>query len=81
MIGKANRLVAEYSGILRGVVSSELLIAPLRTQEAVLSSRIEGTRATFEDIASYDGKRKVPDVDVNDLEEVLNYRKALLAGK
>lgn len=81
LAGKANRFVARYDGILRAVVSPELLISPLRNREAVLSSRIEGTRATFEDIASFDGKRALPETDTDDLEEVLNYRTALLAGK
>lgn len=81
LAGKANRFVARYDGILRAVVSPELLISPLRNKEAVLSSKIEGTRATFEDIASFDGKRKLPETDKDDLEEVLNYRTALLAGK
>ena len=80
LIGKANRYVARYDGLLRSVVNPELLLSPLRTKEAVLSSKIEGTRATFEDVVTFDAKGKT-EKDVNDLEEVLNYRKALLVGK
>lgn len=34
---------ARYDGILYGVPDPEVLLSPLTTQEAVLSSRIEGT--------------------------------------
>lgn len=81
LAGKANRYVARYDGILRAVVSPELLISPLRTREAVLSSKIEGTRATFEEVASYDGNLVLEKTDKDDLEEVLNYRRALVTGK
>lgn len=76
LIGRANRSVARYDGLLKKLVNPELLLSPLRTKEAVLSSKIEGTRTTFEDIATFDAKGKT-DREMADLEEVLNYRKAL----
>lgn len=39
-IGKANRSLSFYDGILYGLASSDVFIAPLATREAVLSSRI-----------------------------------------
>ena len=47
IIGRANRALAHYEGVLYGVPNAELLLSPLTTQEAVLSSRIEGTQATL----------------------------------
>ena len=47
LIGKANRSIAQYDGVLYGVPNPEVLLSPLTTQEAVLSSRIEGTQATL----------------------------------
>lgn len=42
LIGRANRSLALYDGILYGVPNPEVLLSPLATREAVLSSRIEG---------------------------------------
>ena len=34
----SNRALAEYNGVLRGMPNPELLLSPLTTQEAVLTS-------------------------------------------
>ena len=39
-IARANRELARYDGILHGVPNPAVLLSPLTTQEAVLSSRI-----------------------------------------
>jgi len=49
-IGEANRGVALFDGILRALPNPDILLAPLITNEAVLSSKIEGTQTTFEDV-------------------------------
>ena len=46
-IGPANRAIANFNGVLYGLRNPEVLLSPLTTQEAVLSSRIEGTQATL----------------------------------
>ncbi len=48
LIGKANAALARYDGILLGIVNPQILLSPLTTREAVLSSRIEGTQASLE---------------------------------
>ncbi len=53
-IGRANRAVAEYNGVLYGVPNPEIMLAPLTTQEAVLSSKIEGTRATLGEVFEFE---------------------------
>jgi len=50
LIGNANRELARYDGVLQGIVNPDLLLSPIMTQEAVLSSRIEGTQATLEEV-------------------------------
>jgi hypothetical protein len=40
-ISQANRELARYDGLLQSVINPEVLLSPLRTQEAVLSSKIE----------------------------------------
>lgn len=77
-IGKANRAVAEYNGMLRRLPNTNLLLAPLRLQEAVLSSRIEGTLATLNEVLRFEAGAP-PDRESRrqDIEEILNYRSAL----
>ena len=56
LMGKANRYVARYDGLLHSVVNPEVLLSPLRTKEAVLSSRIEGTQATLKEVLQFDAE-------------------------
>lgn len=46
-LGMAQAAVARFDGILQAMMNPELLLSPLTTQEAVLSSRIEGTQASL----------------------------------
>ncbi len=47
LIGPASAAVARYDGLLAAIPNTDVLLSPLVTQEAVLSSRIEGTQATM----------------------------------
>ena len=53
-IGPAAAAVARYDGMLAAVPNPDVLLAPLTTQEAVLSSRIEGTEATMGDVLGFE---------------------------
>lgn len=76
-IGMAQAAVARFDGILQAMVNPELLLSPLTTQEAVLSSRIEGTQASLEDVLRYDAAPR-PDAErKDDIQEVQNYRTAM----
>lgn len=78
LIAAANRGLARYDGILAGLPNPELLLTPLATREAVLSSKIEGTQATIGEVLQYEGGGLVPDAARSfDIAEVLNYRRAL----
>jgi len=53
-------------------------MSPLMTQEAVLSSRTEGTQATMAEVMEFEAgiRPEVPDANrTADIHEVLNYRK------
>ena len=76
LISKANNAIGAYKGFLINTINPMLLIAPLVTQETVLSSRLEGTHATMEDFINYDAGDKV-DISSDEMKEVMNYRKAL----
>ncbi|MGH9596086.1 MAG: Fic family protein [Edaphobacter sp.] len=77
-MGQANRSLAEYKGRLRRLPNSDLLLSPLRLQEAVLSSRIEGTLATMSEVLQFEaGELPERESRRQDIEEILNYRLAL----
>lgn len=76
-IGMAQAAVARFDGILQAMVNPELLLSPLTTQEAVLSSRIEGTQASLEDVLRYDVDPRKDAEHKDDILEVVNYRTAL----
>ena len=42
--------LARYDAKISGMVNGELFLAPLRRQDAVTSSRMEGTISTIEDL-------------------------------
>lgn len=73
---KAESELGRYSGFLLNLINPMLLISPLVTQEAVLSSKLEGTHATLEDLLNYQAGNKV-DVETDELKEIFNYREAL----
>jgi Fic family protein len=79
-IGPTSAAVARYEGVLQGVPEPNVLLAPLTTQEAVLSSRIEGTQATFDEVLAFEaegGGNGTTGEKAADIQEVLNYRAAL----
>jgi Fic family protein len=78
LIGKANRALAHYDGVLLGVPNHEVLLSPLTTEEAVLSSRMEGTQATMGEVYRFEaGDAPEKQSRREDIWEILNYRRAL----
>ena len=77
LIGRANAKLSNYNGILHNMVNPKILLSPLTKQEAVLSSKIEGTRASLSDIYQKDLGEKYDQEKENDIEEINNYRNAL----
>ena len=78
LIGRAAAAVARYDGLLGATPNPDVLLAPLTTREAVLSSRIEGTQATMGEVLEYEAGRE-PDSPARreDIHVVLNYRSAM----
>lgn len=82
LIAQANRSLAHYDGVLYGVPNPAVLLSPLTTQEAVLSSRIEGTQATLSEVLRHEAGEQVPDESKRlDIQEIINYRRALRAAE
>lgn len=80
LVGKANSLLSNYNGLLSHMVNPLLLLNAITTQEAVLSSRIEGTQASFTEVLEHDSIHFKDERKVADIEEVNNYKKALEYG-
>lgn len=80
LLSRADAAVSELSGLGRFLPNPHLLIAPYVRREAVLSSRIEGTRASLSDILLDEARADVPLGDEADVREVRNYVTALEHG-
>ncbi len=82
LIGSANAALARYDGLVAAIPNASVLLSPLTTQEAVLSSKIEGTNVTMGEVleieAGGDGGG-VFQPKRDDAEEISNYRAALQA--
>ncbi len=78
LIGKANGAVARYDGQLQNMPNPEILLSPLTTQEAVLSSKIEGTQATLKEVLQYEANPSSEFPRENEIIEIINYRRAMV---
>ncbi|MDE0081814.1 MAG: Fic family protein [Gammaproteobacteria bacterium] len=77
-VGPAAAAVARYDGILQAMPNSGVLLSPLSTQEAVLSSRIEGTQATMAEVLEFEAGADAKSPERReDIHEILNYRRAM----
>jgi Fic family protein len=80
LLGPAGAALARYDGLLQAIPNASVLLSPMTTQEAVLSSRIEGTYATMGEVLEFEaaGPEDFLDPDKSeDIREVLNYRRAM----
>ena len=76
-IGQANAELARYDGILQGIVNPQVLLSPLTMQEAVLSSKIEGTQTSLEEVLEFEASAEAEPDRRGDIQEVLNYRQGM----
>lgn len=53
-IAQATDAIARFDQMLKTMHNNEILLAPLRNQEAVISSRMEGTVSTMDEILRYE---------------------------
>ncbi|HBM17273.1 MAG TPA: cell filamentation protein Fic [Lentisphaeria bacterium] len=76
-VGEANSELARYDGLLQGIVNPSIMLSPLTNEEAVLSSKIEGTQATIDEVLEQEAGIIKEGEKYNDIQEIINYRKAL----
>lgn len=77
LVGKANAALARYDGMLQALPNPAVLLSPITANEAVLSSRIEGTQATLEEVLQQDAGIEQAQSRRADIEEISNYRAAM----
>ena len=80
LLAEAERELARLGLAGRGFPHPHILTRPFVRNEAVLSSRIEGTRATLEDLYSYEAVQMSFLEPTSDAREVFNYVRALDYG-
>ena len=78
ILSRADQAVGRLDGLSRTLPNPELFVAMYVRREAVLSSQIEGTQSTLDDVLAYElaGTLGVH----RDVEEVVNYVKAMEYG-
>lgn len=77
LIGRANACLSRYDGLLESLVNPEVLLSPLLMKESELSSRIEGTIATANEVYQQQAGEKFEPQKDADIQEILNYRNTL----
>ena len=60
-LSSAAAALARYDQMLKNMHNSEILLAPLRRQEAVISSRMEGTITTLDEVLRYEADQSDED--------------------
>lgn len=82
---KATDAVARYDQMLKTMHNNEILLAPLRNQEAVISSRMEGTVSTMDEILKYEADNDDTTVSAanvrSEVVETILYQRALKAAQ
>jgi Fic family protein len=82
---QATDALARYDQMLKNMHNSEILLAPLRNQEAVISSRMEGTVSTMDEIlkyeADFDGDSEESSSMRSEVIETILYQRALKAAQ
>lgn len=79
LLSDADRALGRLDGVASILPNPELFVAMYVKQEAVLSSQIEGTQSTLEDVLEFEADGKGAD-HPQDIEEVVNYVSAMNHG-
>ncbi len=80
LLSDADRALGRLDGVATILPNPDLFVAMYVRHEAVLSSQIEGTQSTLEDLLEYEAAHKAPPAAPRDIEEVVNYVGAMNHG-
>jgi Fic family protein len=79
LLSDADRALGRLDGVASVLPNPNLFVAMYVRQEAVLSSQIEGTHSTLEDVLQFEADARGRDLP-KDVEEVVNYVRAMNYG-
>jgi len=79
LLSRSDTAIGRLSGISETLPNPDLFVAMYVRKEAVLSSQIEGTEASLEDVLEYESENR-PKTLANDVTEVVNYVRAMNCG-
>ena len=79
LLSDADRALGRLDGVASILPNPDLFVAMFVRQEAVLSSQIEGTQSTLEDVLEFEVDEKGADLP-KDIGEVVNYVSAMNYG-
>jgi Fic family protein len=77
LVGRANSRLSRYDGLLESLENPDVLLSPLLMKEAELSSRIEGTIATANEVYQRQAGEEFEPEKAADIREIMNYRHTL----
>ncbi len=77
IIGKAHYSLSNYNGALQHLINPNILLAPMRTKESTMSSRIEGTQATLTEVLKKEAGETYKENKEEDIQEIINYKNAM----
>jgi cell filamentation protein, protein adenylyltransferase len=78
-LSEADLALGRLDGVIQTVPNADLFVAMYVRREAVLSSQIEGTQSTLDDLLAAEVEPNAPGLP-NDVEEVINYVRAMNYG-
>lgn len=85
-LADASSALARFDQMLKTMHNSEILLAPMRSQEAVISSRMEGTVSTLDEILQYEAEYNEGQEDIarttrSEVIETWLYQRALTTAQ
>ena len=79
LLSRADQAIGRLDGEVRTLPNPDLFVAMYVRREAVLSSQIEGTQSTLEDLLAVELRPRIADVS-RDVDELVNYVQAMNHG-
>ena len=79
LLSRADQAVGRLDGVTRMLTDPDLFVAMYVRREAVLSSQIEGTQSSLDDVLGFELDPKIASIP-QDVEEVVNYVAAMNHG-
>lgn len=78
-LSRADQAIGRLDGEIRNMPNPDLFVAMYVRREAVLSSQIEGTQSTLDDLLAVELQPRVADI-ARDVDEIVNYVAAMNYG-